>query len=202
MERMTSTDIMDQDECANDVRATKNDEVDENENEPWYEDDGSSSGNPFGAADNPSDLDREWQRLHDQFHTMGYRDGLIAGKESSAQKGFNAGFIESVYVGYNWGVLKGVIGALGCLPRELQERMITEESRMKFNKLQESLQSVSTVEDALRMFGESLSNRSLPEPTVESSQDRISKDCFQNYQCEFESLMRELPAVILHSDAS
>nr|GMD65354.1 protein yae1-like isoform X4 [Ipomoea batatas] len=41
---------------------------------------------------------------------IGYRDGLIAGKESSAQEGFNAGFVESVYAGYNWGVVKGVIG--------------------------------------------------------------------------------------------
>lgn len=198
---MASADIMHQDECTNDVTDTKVDEVDENENEPWYEDDGSSCGDPFGAADNPSDLDREWQRLHDQFHTIGYRDGLIAGKESSAQKGFNAGFVESVYVGYNWGVLKGVIGALGCLPHEMQERIITEESRTKFDKLQESLQSVSTADDALRMFGESLSVQK-GGPVHQSSQDRRSNDRFQNYQCEFESLMRELPAVILHSDAS
>ena len=39
---------------------------------------------------------------------IGYRDGLIAGKEASAQQGFNIGFKQSVCVGYNWGLARGV----------------------------------------------------------------------------------------------
>ncbi|XP_019185708.1 PREDICTED: uncharacterized protein YAE1-like [Ipomoea nil] len=180
----------------------------DDEDDLWYDDDGSSCGVPSKAADGSSDLDREWQRRHDQFHTIGYRDGLLAGKESSAQKGFNAGFVESVYAGYNWGVIKGVIGTLACLPPELQERLITtEENRNKFQKLHESVQSVSTA-DALKTFHESLSKRLANQgETVESSscviesQNQRSEDGFQNYQSEFESLISKLPLVKLSSDS-
>lgn len=39
---------------------------------------------------------------------MGYRDGIIAGKEASAQEGFNAGFKKAVLGGYKWGFVRGV----------------------------------------------------------------------------------------------
>lgn len=39
---------------------------------------------------------------------IGYRDGLIAGKEAIAQDGFNIGFKESVLEGYNWGIVRGI----------------------------------------------------------------------------------------------
>ncbi|WJX36746.1 hypothetical protein P8452_24591 [Trifolium repens] len=55
-----------------------------------------------------AELDREWQRRRDQFHTMGYRDGLIAGKEAAAQEGFNIGFKQSVLHGNRWGLVRGV----------------------------------------------------------------------------------------------
>lgn len=41
-------------------------------------------------------------------HQIGYRDGLLAGKETSAQEGFNIGFKESVFIGQRWGLLRGV----------------------------------------------------------------------------------------------
>lgn len=41
-------------------------------------------------------------------YQIGYRDGLIAGKEASAQEGFNIGFKQSVLTGYNWGLVRGV----------------------------------------------------------------------------------------------
>uniref|UniRef100_A0A6M2EWL8 Essential protein Yae1 N-terminal domain-containing protein n=1 Tax=Populus davidiana TaxID=266767 RepID=A0A6M2EWL8_9ROSI len=72
------------------------------------DDGGSLWDDSVEELDRDSDLDREWQRRHDQFHTIGYRDGLIAGKEDSAQEGFNVGFKQSVLVGYNWGVVRGV----------------------------------------------------------------------------------------------
>ncbi|CAH9092876.1 unnamed protein product [Cuscuta europaea] len=201
---MSSADMIQQDRKAAEIDKVdihSSFSPDDDEDDLWHVDDGPSCGDPFEEADNASDLEREWKRRHDQFHNMGYRDGLIAGKESSAQKGFNAGFIESVYIGYKWGVLRGVIGTLACLPPELQERLITEEIRMKFHKFQESLQPVSAVEDALKMFSEShLSKRSAGEQkgeTVESSDG-----CFHNYQCEFESLICELPAVNLLSKAN
>ncbi|XVF24219.1 hypothetical protein REPUB_Repub13aG0108900 [Reevesia pubescens] len=126
---------------------------------------GDSSANGFNEAedgslwadsdeelDKASDLDREWKRRHDQFHTIGYRDGLIAGKEASAQEGFNIGFKQSVSIGYNWGLTRGVTSSLACLPDDLRERLIeTQEKREKFQDLYESVNSLSTP-DALRLF--------------------------------------------------
>ncbi|XP_020599429.1 yae1 domain-containing protein 1-like [Phalaenopsis equestris] len=53
-------------------------------------------------------LNREWERRHSQFHTMGFRDGITAGKEASAQEGFNHGFMQSASAGYSWGLVRGI----------------------------------------------------------------------------------------------
>ncbi|KAK9130489.1 hypothetical protein Sjap_010976 [Stephania japonica] len=58
--------------------------------------------------DDTFDLDREWHKRHDQFHKIGCRDCIIAGKETSDEEGFNNGFNESVLVGYKWGLVRGV----------------------------------------------------------------------------------------------
>jgi len=53
----------------------------------------------------------DYLTMHFQFSIIfqiGYRDGLIAGKEASAQEGFNIGFKQSVLDGYSWGVVRGV----------------------------------------------------------------------------------------------
>ncbi|XP_076939514.1 uncharacterized protein LOC143608344 [Bidens hawaiensis] len=125
------------------------------EDEDWCED-GSTLNVSDGKFDQSFDLDREWQRRKNQFHAIGYRDGLIAGKEASAQQGFNIGFKESVLVGYNWGLVRGVTGALNCLPGELRDKIIeSPETRNKFHQLYESVNNVSTT-DALKAFGDGL----------------------------------------------
>jgi len=43
-----------------------------------------------------------------EYFQIGYRDGLTAGKEASAQEGFNIGFKESVVAGCNWGLVRGI----------------------------------------------------------------------------------------------
>ncbi|PRQ19568.1 putative essential protein Yae1 [Rosa chinensis] len=68
------------------------------------DEDGSSWCGSDNEVNEASDVDKEWQRRRDQFHTMGYRDGVIAGKEASSQEGFSIGFKQSVLVGYNWGL--------------------------------------------------------------------------------------------------
>ncbi|CAL4945536.1 unnamed protein product [Urochloa decumbens] len=63
------------------------------------------------ASDSPghaSNLDREWIHRQNQFHKMGYRDGITEGQKDSAQEGFNVGFRQSVNVGYKWGLVRGV----------------------------------------------------------------------------------------------
>ncbi|XP_073017009.1 uncharacterized protein [Primulina eburnea] len=120
----------------------------------WYDNNDSSRESSVDKLKIPSDMDREWQRRHDQFHTIGYRDGLIAGKEASAQEGFNIGFKDSVSIGYNWGLVRGITSAMAFLPLGLKEKMVeTEETRNKFQSLHESIHSLSTA-DALILFHE------------------------------------------------
>ncbi|RDY01326.1 hypothetical protein CR513_15370, partial [Mucuna pruriens] len=157
-----------------------------------------------------SDLDREWQRRHDQFHTfynIGYRDGLIAGKEASAQEGFNIGFKQSILAGYSWGVVRGVTSALSHLPHQLKERLIeTQEKRNKFQGLYESVHSLSTT-DALKLFSEEIKEQETLEQSEQSDvshhtaglQEQPSH-CSQlrNYRGQLESLVRDSPAIDIH----
>ncbi|KAG5539147.1 hypothetical protein RHGRI_019638 [Rhododendron griersonianum] len=149
-----------------------------------------------------SDLDREWQRRHDQFHTIGYRDGVTAGKEASAQEGFNMGFKESVRVGYNWGLIRGVTSALTCLPDGMKEKLVeTQEEKDKFQSLYESVHSLSTT-DALKLFHDDiLTNRSVEHSeSAEASPNEAglqdpSSNLLQNYFGELKSLVLTSPAI-------
>ncbi|KAA8537302.1 hypothetical protein F0562_027011 [Nyssa sinensis] len=133
----------------------------------WWHEDGSSWADSNEELDKASDLDREWQKRRNQFHTIGYRDGLTAGKEASAQEGFIIGFKESVHVGYNWGLVRGVTSALSCLPDELKEMLLeTQEKRNKLRGLYESVHSLSTA-DALKLFHDDI----LMNKSVEQSEE-------------------------------
>lgn len=57
------------------------------------------SSQNFLNHDTLDDLTKFW---------MGYRDGITAGKEASAQEGFNFGFRQSMHVGYRWGLVRGI----------------------------------------------------------------------------------------------
>ncbi|XP_004507483.1 uncharacterized protein [Cicer arietinum] len=143
-------------------------------------------------VDNSSDLDREWQRRHDQFHTIGYRDGLIAGKEASAQEGFNIGFKQSVHAGYSWGVVRGVASAFAHLPDQLKEKLVeTLEKRNEFQGLYESVQSLSTT-DALRLFHEDIKAQEA------SEQETSHNSPLKNYRGQLESLISDSPAIDSH----
>ncbi|KAI4333028.1 hypothetical protein L6164_017885 [Bauhinia variegata] len=63
-------------------------------------------------------------------NSMGYRDGLIAGKEASAQEGFKIGFKQSVLTGYSFGLVRGIARAFAHLPEEMKEKRVeTQEKR-------------------------------------------------------------------------
>ncbi|KZV31267.1 hypothetical protein F511_13061 [Dorcoceras hygrometricum] len=172
------------------------------ESEPgdsWYDDDDSPRESSVEKLKTPSDMDREWQRRHDQFHTIGYRDGLIAGKEASAQEGFNIGFKDSVSIGYNWGLARGITSALAFLPHGLKQKIVeTEEARNKFQRLYESVNSLSTT-DALKLFHEYQKRK--PENQNEAANlfpsdgdlDNRIRDIhvLQNYYRELRSLVDE-----------
>lgn len=163
----------------------------------WYDDDSSSKA---------FDMDREWRRRHDQFHTIGYRDGLIAGKEAAAQEGFNVGFKDSVLTGYNWGLVRGFSSAMASLPGGLKEKLVeTEETRSKFQQLHESVQSISST-DALKLFYEDHKRKSLkqneidkPSPTVANQDDQSpGGGVLDNYHIQLQSILHESPLVEGH----
>lgn len=100
------------------------------------------------------DLDREWQARYKQFHTVGYREGLLAGKEKSAQLGFNNGFKESVLAGYNFGKVRGITSLFAILPEHVKGKLIeTSEGRTKLEALHGKVSSMSG-KDALKLFHE------------------------------------------------
>ncbi|KAK8522961.1 hypothetical protein V6N13_076184 [Hibiscus sabdariffa] len=140
-------------------------------------DDGSLWGDSEEESNRTSDLDREWQRRHDQFHTIGCRDGLIAGKEASAQEGFNIGFKQSVPIGYNWGITRGFTSAPACLPDELREKLIeTQEQRDKFQELHVSVNSLSA-SDALKLFHDDILTKKAAEQRT-SKEDGVQEQSF------------------------
>lgn len=162
--------------------------------------DGSLWGGSDDELDRESDLDREWQRRHDQFHTIGYRDGIIAGKEAAAQEGFNIGFKQSVLIGYKWGLVRGVASALACLPDGLREKLIdSEEERNKFQNLHESVNSISTG-DALKLFHDEENKKKSVDAEASSNvgclQEQSSDNrSLENYIGELQSLVSESPAI-------
>ncbi|OIW05673.1 hypothetical protein TanjilG_23459 [Lupinus angustifolius] len=168
--------------------------------------DGSSWDAFDDKLDNSSDLDREWQRRHDQFHTIGYRDGLIAGKEASAQEGFNIGFKQSVLNGYSWGVVRGVTSAFAYLPDQLKEKLVeTFVKRNEFQGLYESVHSLSTT-DALGLFNEDIKAKEAVQqsehveisPQTARLREQTSDGSLGNYLGQLESLIRESPAIDIH----
>ncbi|KAG9151907.1 hypothetical protein Leryth_002171 [Lithospermum erythrorhizon] len=70
---------------------------------------------------------------------------------SLTQEGFNIGFKESVLVGRNFGLVRGITSALASLPSGLREKLVeTEEKQINFRHLHESSHFVSTI-DALKL---------------------------------------------------
>ncbi|KAL9417912.1 hypothetical protein AB3S75_040831 [Citrus x aurantiifolia] len=154
------------------------------------------SGGSDEEFDRETDLDREWQRRRDQFHTIW--------KEASAQEGFNIGFKESFHSGCNWGLVRGVTSALVCLLKELKEMLIeTQEKLNKFQNLYESMHSLSTT-DALKLFYDDILTKKVVEQSehaeagsnVTGLQNQSSdRSCLENHFGELESIILETPAI-------
>ncbi|XP_002513103.2 protein YAE1 isoform X1 [Ricinus communis] len=173
---------------------------------PGHDEDGAFWGDSDEELHKSSDLDREWERRRDQFHTIGYRDGLLAGKEAIAQEGFNAGFKQSVLLGFDWGLVRGVTSAFACLPDGLKEKLIeTPEKRNKFLALYESVHSLSTT-DALKLFYDDIVSKKAAEQSEHATassdtaglQYKISDCSLGNYGGELQSLLIESPAIDSH----
>ncbi|PKI62999.1 protein YAE1-like [Punica granatum] len=173
-----------------------------------WEEDASLWDDSEERLDNSSDLDREWQRRREQFFTIGYRDGLLAGKEASAQEGFNIGYKQSVPVGCNWGLVRGVTSALAFLPDGLKEKLIEgQEKRDKYRHLHESVHSLST-SDALKLFSaEIISNRKTQHDEESKAIHKVSSPHQSSepsqigaYVGELKELLGRSPAIEVHLD--
>ncbi|CAN6457951.1 unnamed protein product [Victoria cruziana] len=177
--------------------------VEEGDDGLWS-DDSASDGCRGDGRDGKSELDREWNRRRNQFHTIGYRDGLMAGKEASAQEGFNAGFKESVMAGYNWGLVRGITSTLACLPDELKEKLIGRpDKRDEMQALYEATRSVSSSK-ALGFFHDDLINRKSLDSGPRSSGDLIEPNVLgdASYCGKLGSLKEKLKTVLSESPAS
>uniref|UniRef100_A0A7N0UNR9 Essential protein Yae1 N-terminal domain-containing protein n=1 Tax=Kalanchoe fedtschenkoi TaxID=63787 RepID=A0A7N0UNR9_KALFE len=142
-----------------------------------------------------SDLDREWKNRREEFQTIGYRDGIIAGKEASAQEGFNHGFKESVNAGYQWGLVRGVTSALAFLPDGLKEKVMeTDIKRAQLQKLYESTSSISTP-DALKSFHDYIVSKKTVENTNTTPSSPTSEGLLGKYYKELSAFVKECPAI-------
>jgi len=60
--------------------------------------------------------DIEWSRISSEFTTVGYREGITAGKEAALQEGFDAGFADiGAPLGRELGHLRGISSAILAL---------------------------------------------------------------------------------------
>lgn len=156
-----------------------------------------------GELNSPSGLSMEWQSRRKQFYNIGYRDGLQEGKEATVQEGFNHGFKQSLRVGYNWGLVRGVSSALACLPDDLKEKLVqAPENKDKLHRLYESVHALSTT-DALKLFHDVAKNSvdEMVNTEVSSHSSRWnSLDCniLENYSKELRSFLSESPAIEVH----
>ncbi|KAK5633901.1 hypothetical protein RRF57_009615 [Xylaria bambusicola] len=60
------------------------------------------------------DISLDTQSLQAQHHTVGYRDGITAGKADSIQTGFDQGFSLGAYIGLKAGQLLGLLEGIGA----------------------------------------------------------------------------------------
>ncbi|KAH7926451.1 hypothetical protein BV22DRAFT_1008929 [Leucogyrophana mollusca] len=55
----------------------------------------------------------DWAKISNEFTNSGYREGIVAGKESALQEGFDSGFADvGVPLGRELGLLRGTVSAI------------------------------------------------------------------------------------------
>eukprot|EP00252_Welwitschia_mirabilis_P011651 TRINITY_DN2598_c0_g2_i1.p1 TRINITY_DN2598_c0_g2~~TRINITY_DN2598_c0_g2_i1.p1 ORF type:complete len:223 (+),score=41.08 TRINITY_DN2598_c0_g2_i1:150-818(+) len=109
--------------------------------------------------DSNVELDREWEARRNNFYTVGYREGLLAGKESSAQAGFNDGFKLSILHGYEWGIVRGLTSAFASLPEQLKNKLVESDVRTRVETLYGKVSSITGIDAQKYFYEDVLSGR-------------------------------------------
>ncbi|KAG5384284.1 hypothetical protein IGI04_035754 [Brassica rapa subsp. trilocularis] len=166
-------------------------------------------GSFFGSSnDEPSEaysMNKEAEKIREKFHTVGYRDGISAGQEASAQEGYNVGYRESVLAGYKFGIVRGVSSAIAFLPDELREKLIDEqENKDRFRKLHDSVHALST-EAAMKVFYGTLTTKQVDDKSGEEGSDSslasvTSTTDLASYVSELSSLLGKSPMIEVRLD--
>ncbi|KAG9284201.1 hypothetical protein G9A89_002862 [Geosiphon pyriformis] len=55
---------------------------------------------------------REWERMNEAFGNLGYKDGILEGKETTLQRGFDIGYMEGMIIGKELGRIRGVCNTI------------------------------------------------------------------------------------------
>ncbi|CAH1759532.1 2483_t:CDS:2 [Entrophospora sp. SA101] len=55
---------------------------------------------------------KEWERLNENFGNVGYKEGIVEGKDMTIQEGFDKGYSEGFNVGKELGRLRGLLNTL------------------------------------------------------------------------------------------
>ncbi|XP_078437808.1 uncharacterized protein LOC144708374 [Wolffia australiana] len=135
-----------------------------------------------------TELDREFKARERGFHTMGYRDGVIAGKEASAQEGFNSGYKKAVTGGLKWGFLRGFTSALAALPDAQRNKLVEGmvKNKDQFWELCKNIRLISTDDTSKKLL-----DRPILQESNKTAEEKRS-DLIERYYEELKSLVSEL----------
>ncbi|GBC02791.1 hypothetical protein RclHR1_04820009 [Rhizophagus clarus] len=111
----------------------------------------SESDDVWASDEDTSEYDRimslkEWDHMNRNLGNIGYREGIIEGKDITIQEGFNDGYVEGVNIGMEFGRLRGLLNTL----LEFYDSLINENNNDEL-KLpnQSSLNKLKSLEDDL-----------------------------------------------------
>ncbi|XP_058107128.1 uncharacterized protein LOC131250805 isoform X3 [Magnolia sinica] len=177
--------------------AQNDDSHDDNDGDDVWGEDGSFYNVSDDGSGKTSDLDREWERRHNQFHTMASRQA-----KKLLHKRVSLSALSSL-------CLSGTNGAmLEVSPDHLKEKLVGElETREGLQNLYESVHSIS-MKDALQLFHDDILGSGLEQPlnhsegnadTATTLVDISGCNQLERFSKELGSLLRKCPSIEVHA---
>ncbi|KAF4612339.1 hypothetical protein D9613_003930 [Agrocybe pediades] len=73
----------------------------------------------------------EWAKISSEFSNVGYREGIIAGKEAASQEGFDIGYATvGVPIGRELGILRGISSVLLAFLKDAADMGVQEKENL------------------------------------------------------------------------